>query len=65
MDLLVLNLVEVDAKLCGVGTDVAKGDGRRLLHHIAEATGEDELTILPRLEAAFDEEDLPSDARPR
>ena len=47
-----------------MGTDVAEGDGRRLLHHIAEATGEDELTILPRLEAALDEEDLPSDTCP-
>ena len=49
VELLVLELLEVYAQLLSVGTDVAKGDRRRLLHDIAEAPGKDQTAILPRL----------------
>ena len=64
MDLLILERLEVDAELGSVSADIAEGDGSGLLHHITEATGEDELTRLPWLKAALDEEDLPTDAGP-
>ena len=47
-----------------MGTDIAKGNRRRLLHHIAEATGEDEFTVLSWLKATLDKEDLSTYARP-
>ena len=47
-----------------MGTDIAEGNRRRLLHHITEATGEDELTVLSWLKATLDEEDLSTNARP-
>ena len=64
MELLILKLLEVYTQLLGVGTDVAEGDRRRLLHHIAEAPSKDQTAILPRLQTALDKEDLPTDTRP-
>jgi len=64
MDLLILELLQIDTELGSVGTDIAEGDRCRLLHHITEATGEDELTVLSWLKATLDEEDLSTNARP-
>ena len=61
---MILERLEVDTELSSMSTDIAEGNSRRLLHHITEATGEDELTRLPWLKAALDEENLPTDAGP-
>ena len=54
-----------DAQLRGLGADKADGRARRLLHHIPELTGEDQIVVPRRQQAGFDEEHVAAGFGPR
>src|SRR5215471_11764606 len=59
MERLVLERVRLDAQLLGVRVDVGERDPRRLLHHVAELTREDELVAVAAVHRRrLDEEDV-------